>query len=169
MSDPQGPKIIIDSDWKSQAQAEKERLAAAEKAKQPPARQGGLDEALGADPDGPPQPNMEELIKTLAMQALMYLGAFPDPESGRRVVGLEAAKFNVDLLAMLETKTKGNLNEQESQFLTQMLHELRMRYVEISAAVAQAVEQGRLQPGGGPGTAVPGGIPPINIKGPPRT
>lgn len=157
MSDAQGPKIIVDSDWKSQAQAEKERLAAAEKAKQPSGPEAG------GDMDGPPQPNFEELIRTLAMQALMYLGAFPDPESGRRIVGLEPAKFNIDLLAMLETKTKGNLTPEESQFLTQMLHELRMQYVEISAAVAKAVEQGRVQSAGGPGMA-PGQVPPINLK-----
>lgn len=155
MSD-QGPKIIVDSDWKSQAQAEKERLAAAEKAKQP-AHSAGPGGAV--DPDAPPQPSMEELIKSLAMQALMYLGAFPDPESGRRIVGLEPAKFNIDLLTILEEKTKGNLTPEESQLLTQMLHELRMQYVEISAAVAKAVEQGRVQPQGVQGT-----VPPMNLK-----
>lgn len=155
MSDPQGPKIIVDSDWKSQAQAEKERLAAAERAKPPAAATPGL----GADPDAPPQANIEELVRSLAMQALMYLGAFPDPETGRRMVGLEAAKFNIDLLSMLEQKTKGNLTPEESQMLTEMLHELRMRFVEISQAVAKAVEQGRVQPTGDPGL---GG--PINLK-----
>jgi len=159
MSDAQGPKIIVDSDWKSQAQAEKERLAAAEKAKQPAGPEGGMP----GDPEGPPQPNFEELIRTLAMQALMYLGAFPDPESGRRIVGLEPAKFNIELLAMLEQKTKGNLTPDESQFLTQMLHELRMQYVEISAAVSKAVEQGRVQGTGGPGV-MPGQVPPIQLK-----
>jgi len=163
MTDPQGPKIIVDSDWKSQAQAEKERLAAAEQARQPAARPAAPGEALGEEPTGPPEPTFEELVRTLAMQALMYLGAFPDPESGRRIVGLEAAKFNIDLLSMLEEKTKGNLTDLESRFLTQMLHELRMQYVEISKAVAKAVEQGRMQPAGG---QAPGaGIPPINLKG----
>lgn len=167
------PKIIVDSDWKSQAQAEKERLAAAEKAKQPPPRPAMQGAPAGTDPgdepQGPPEPNFEELVRTLAMQALMYLGAFPDPETGRRMVSLEAAQFNIELLSMLELKTKGNLNEPETRFLTQMLHELRMQYVEIGKAVAKAVEQGRIQPGGG---AVPGGMggmmggPAINPMGP---
>jgi hypothetical protein len=159
MTDPQGPKIIVDSDWKSQAQAEKERLAAAEQARQPAPRPAAA-EGAGEEAMGPPEPSFEELVRTLAMQALMYLGAFPDPESGRRVVGLEAAKFNIDLLAMLEEKTKGNLTDLESKFLTQMLYELRMQYVEISKAVAKAVEQGRVQaPGAGAGA-----VPPINLK-----
>lgn len=169
MSDPQGPKIIVDSDWKSQAQAEKEKLAAAEKAKQPPARPaGGPEGGPEGDPGAPPEPNFEELVRTLAMQALMYLGAFPDPESGRRMVALEAAQFNIELLAMLEAKTKGNLNEQETRFLSQMLYELRMQYVEIGKAVAKAVEQGRIQPGGGgpAGGAAPGSVPPITLRTP---
>lgn len=178
MPDGSAPKIIVDSDWKSQAQAEKEKLAAAEKAKQPPARPapppGMSPEDMGGEPQGPPEPNFEELVRTLAMQALMYLGAFPEPESGRRMVSLEAAQFNIELLTMLEAKTKGNLNDQENRFLTQMLHELRMQYVEIGKAVAKAVEQGRIQPGavggaaggatglGGAGLAGPG----MNISGP---
>jgi len=178
MTDPQGPKIIVDSDWKSQAQAEKERMAAAERAKAPAAQAPGAGgpEAgmMGGEPEGPPQANFEELIRSLAMQALMYLGAFPDPESGRRMVGLEPAKFNIDLLAMLEEKTKNNLTELESKFLTQMLYELRLQYVDISKAVAKAVEQGKVQavPGGGMmggglgGMAGGGEIPPMNIQGP---
>lgn len=180
MTDPQGPKIIVDSDWKSQAQAEKERMAAAEKAKTPPpaprpAGPAGEDMGMmGGEPEGPPQPTFEELVRTLAMQALMYLGAFPDPESGRRIVGLEAAKFNIELLSMLEEKTKGNLTELETKFLTQMLYELRMQYVDISKAVAKAVEQGKVSPMGGPmggqggGMMMggPGDVPPMNIQGP---
>jgi hypothetical protein len=171
MPDPEGPKIIVDSDWKSQAQAEKERLAAAEKANQPPPRPApaaGGPEREG-EPAGPPEPNFEELVRTLAMQALMYLGAFPDPESGRRMVALEAAQFNIELLAMLETKTKGNLNEQETRFLSQMLYELRMQYVEIGKAVAKAVEQGRIQPGGMGGGGAAGAGPQINLRTPGTT
>jgi hypothetical protein len=168
MTDPQGPKIIVDSDWKSQAQAEKERLAAAEKAKQPAPRPIAPGEGP-AEAEGPPEPNFEELIRTLAMQALMYLGAFPDPESGRRIVALEPAKFNIELLSMLEEKTKGNLTDLEAKFLTQMLYELRMQYVDISKAVAKAVEQGKVQPMGPGGAVGPGAIgqvPPMNLKGP---
>jgi hypothetical protein len=162
----EGPKIIIDSDWKSQAQAEKERLAAAEKAKAPAAAPGGEN----PEEHGPPKADFEELIRMLATQALLYLGAFPDPESGRRMVSLEMAQFNIDLMAMLEAKTKGNLSEQENAILTRMLYELRMQFVEISKAVARAVEQGRVAPPGGiagPGAA--GGIPNISIQPPPGT
>jgi hypothetical protein len=156
MADQEAPKIIVDSDWKSQAQAEKERLAAAEKekAKSAPGPAEG-------EP-GVPRADFEELVRMLATQALMYLGAFPDPESGRRMVSLELAQFNIDMLSMLEGKTKGNLSEQEQALLTQILYELRMQYVEIGKAVAKAVEQGRISPGGGAG----GGPPNVSISPP---
>ena len=161
MADQEAPKIIVDSDWKSQAQAEKERLAAAEKekAKQSPS-------GPGQGEPGMPKADFEELVRMLATQALMYLGAFPDPESGRRMVSLEMAQFNIDMLDMIEGKTKGNLTEQEQQLLTQILYELRMQYVEIGKAVAKAVEQGRISPGAGMGAGVAGAAPNISIKPP---
>lgn len=154
------PKIIVDSDWKSQARAEKERLAAAE---QKPARPAAVPAAPAAAPGEPPssreatagqpiQADFEEIIRMLATQALLYMGAFPDPETGRAVVALDYARLNVDLLGVLESKTKGNLTEQESSLLTRTLYELRMQYVEVAKAVAKAVEEGRVsRVAGGPG------------------
>lgn len=136
------PKIIVDTDWKSQAQAEKDRLAAAEKAK-PPAPDGA------PSPDDPyalPVADFEELVRMFASQALLYLGAFPDPESGRRMVSLEAAKFNIDMLGLVEAKTKGNLAPEESQTITKVLYELRMQFVEVSRAVQKAIDEGKLKP-----------------------
>lgn len=172
MAEQEGPKIIVDTDWKSQAQAEKERLAAAEKAKAPPPRPGGGTAGLPEEEGegGPPQANFQELVKMLATQVLLYLGAFPDPESGRRVVSLELAQFNIEMLTMLEEKTKGNLTEDEKSLLAQMLHELRMQFVSISQAVAKAVQEGRIAPAGGGGMGGMGGmggVPPINLN-PPR-
>jgi hypothetical protein len=100
MTEP--PKLIIDSDWKSQAQAEKEKLAAQEReraAKQPAAGVAGIPGAAGAapttpgDPEGLPEANFEELIRLLMGQALLYMGAFPDPETGRSYVSLEMARL----------------------------------------------------------------------------
>lgn len=154
MADPNGPKIIVDTDWKSQAQAEKERLAAKEEASRPAAgvaggAVGGAGEE-GGEP-GLPTASLEELVRMLATQALLYMGAFPDPETGRAVVSLELARLNIDLLGVLEEKTKGNLSESESQVLGRVLSELRMQYVEVSKAVARAIEQGRVSPMGGVG------------------
>jgi hypothetical protein len=147
MADQEAPKIIVDTDWKSQAQAEKERLAAAEAAR--PAKSPAPGPGAPAEDQVPPRPDLVELIRMLATQSLMYLGAFPDPETGRRMVALELAQYNIELLGVLEEKTKGNLTEEEKTFLSQMLYELRMRFVEISKAVAKAVEEGKIAPMGG--------------------
>lgn len=167
MSDQQPPKLIIDTDWKAAAQAEKEKLAAAEKAKADKikaekdalaaarsAAPGAAPDEEPADPGEMPKADFVEIVRMLASQALLYLGAMPDPETGRRMVSLEMAQFHIDMIGVLEEKTKGNLTPQETTFVTRILYELRMQYVEIGKAVAKAVEQGKIStmgPGLGPG------------------
>lgn len=151
MSDDQTPKIIVDDDWKSQARAEKEKLKASEPAK-PDSEQGG---------DLPEKIGFEHLLEVLATQALMYLGAYPDPQSGRAMLAPDLAKLHIDLLGVVEEKTRGNLTEDESRKIKGILHELRMQFVEISKAIAKAVQEGKISPadlqGGGPigGTSAP--------------
>lgn len=73
------------------------------------------------------------LVMTLASAAAVHLGAIPDSESGEmREPNLVGAAHMIDLLALLEAKTSGNLSEDESQFLRQVLAGLRLRYVEAS-------------------------------------
>ncbi len=123
------PKIQIDSDWKAEAQAEKERLAKKEQEKaerDPDRRPGEL-----------PQADFRALMGTLASQAIMGLGAFGDQKTGRVVIDLGTARFSIDLLSVLEEKTKGNISEEEAKELTQTLAELRARFVQISNLVAQ--------------------------------
>jgi hypothetical protein len=155
------PKIIVDTDWKSQAQAEKERLAAVE-AKSAPKPAPGTGSAAG--PTGLPhdhvEANFEELLRLLASQALLYLGAYPDPETGRAMVSLELAKLHIDLLGVVEAKTKNNLTEEETRLLSRTLHELRLHYVEMTKAVAKAVEEGRISRRGAPSAAVAPVVPP---------
>lgn len=163
------PKIIVDSDWKAQAQAEKERLAAKEAASKPaPKAAPGADakptgqassQGAGRSADAQEEGEItlfEELLRLLASQALLYMGAFPDPSTGQAVLSPEMAKLHIDMLGMLEEKTKGNLSETESQVIRSYLHELRMQYIEISRAVAKAIQEGRLKPQSAGGVAVPG-------------
>lgn len=156
MPDEETPKIIVDDDWKSQAKAEKERLAS-EAAK---AAESGTPGGAG-EGRVPQEPTFDDLVRMLATQALMYLGAFPDPQSGKAVVALDIAKLNIDLLGVLEEKTKGNLSEDESATLTSTLRELRTQFVEIARVVEQASAEGRISESGeistGGGGQQPGG------------
>lgn len=153
MADADQPKIIVDDDWKSAARAEKEKLAQSEQAKAESQQPGGI----------PEKPSIEHLVSLLTSQALMYMGQIPD-QSGRAVLALDVAKMQIDLLGVLEEKTKGNLSEDESALLTGTLGELRSVFVEVYDAVIKAQAEGRLSPQGGDPMGgmggQPGGAPP---------
>lgn len=73
-------------------------------------------------------------ILSLSHSALTHLGDAPHPEDGKLEKNLPLAKQTIDLLGLLETKTKGNLTGDEERILTQILYDLRMRYVELTKA-----------------------------------
>ncbi len=66
----------------------------------------------------------------LSTQALVHLGEMPDPHSGQFAPDLPAAEQVIDIIAMLQDKTRGNLDGDEAQLLESILFELRMKYVE---------------------------------------
>jgi hypothetical protein len=130
------PKIFVDDDWKRQAHEEKRRLAEQEKAKQEAKRAEKAPagpEGAGGEPRGLPPASFEALVSTFATQTLLALGLMEHPSIGRSV-NLELAKLNIDMLAVIEEKTKGNLSSQEKVILDQTLHQLRMAFVEVASA-----------------------------------
>ena len=120
-------KIIIDEDWKQEAQREKEILAAQEEADKE--KKQGEDRPRGPLPEG----NFAALVSMLTTQALFALGLlqFKGQEEAKEP-DLELAKYNIDMLQTLEEKTKGNLTEQEEAVLEKTLNELRMGYVQVA-------------------------------------
>jgi len=75
------------------------------------------------------------LVNSLVTQILLYLGDLT-PRGTEPQVHLDMAKFNVDLLAVLEEKTKNNLTPEEQKLLDNALYEVRMRYVSVASAYA---------------------------------
>lgn len=69
---------------------------------------------------------------SLASSALMHLGLEPYPDSNAVEKNLPLAKQTIDILQMLEEKTRGNLTADETKLLQTLLYDLRMRYVEES-------------------------------------
>lgn len=69
-------------------------------------------------------------VLSLASSAMIALGKMPAPDGTTQPVDLETAKFLVDILAMLETKTKGNLDEAETKLLQSLIYDLRVAYVD---------------------------------------
>jgi hypothetical protein len=116
-------KIVVDEDWKSQVEAEKEVARHASESPE-------TAESPSADTHGPlPPPDFTFLIGSLYVQGAMALGLFPNPMTNQPEVQPDHAKHAIDLMAMLQEKTKDNLTPQESEELETALHELRMIYV----------------------------------------
>jgi hypothetical protein len=136
-SEPNQPekRIIVDEDWKSQVEAEKE---AARRAQTAPGREAPAEEVGGggaeapAGPSGPlPPASLNFLIGTLYLQGAMALGLLPNPVTNKREIHREAAQHAIDLLGVLETKTAGNRTPDETAELDAALHELRLVYVQL--------------------------------------
>ncbi|RPI74562.1 MAG: DUF1844 domain-containing protein [Desulfobacteraceae bacterium] len=91
-------------------------------------------QARAAEAQRPPLPevNFSSLIFSLSSSALLHLGEIPDPETNEKLTDLVLAKHSIDIIAMLQEKTKGNLNDDEKHFLESMLADLRIRFVKAS-------------------------------------
>jgi len=97
----------------------------AEKAQQPPVEESQeppTEEYL-------PEMNFANFVLSLSTTAMYHFGDFPDPVSKKAEKNLIAAKQTIDILGLLQTKTEGNLDENEKSLLDGLLFELRMRYV----------------------------------------
>ncbi len=123
-------RIQIDSDWKAQAQAEKQKLS--EKSQLQREKPGSTSRTGGAGQL--PPANFNTLVSTLATQALLAMGAIPDPRTGQRTAILDLARHHIDMLTVIEEKTKGNLTEEEAGSLAGTLYELRSHYVNVANA-----------------------------------
>jgi hypothetical protein len=75
------------------------------------------------------QVNFTNFVLSLSTSALFHFGDFPEHEGGASEKNLPAAKQTIDILDMLNEKTKGNLNENENNLIQGVLYELKMRYV----------------------------------------
>ncbi len=105
----------------------------------------GVDKAAEPEVQGPGWKMRDELADdsplptdfttfcfSLASAALIHLGESPAPETGKTEQNLPLAKQTIDVLTMLQEKTKGNLTEEEDKLLSTVLYDLRMRFVEAS-------------------------------------
>ncbi len=128
---PPKSKLIIDEDWKSQAQAEKEALE-----RQLHQEPQAAPDAVAPQSAPLPPATLAVLLTTLATQALVSLGQIPHPVSGKPEVHLDEAQHFIDTLDMLEKKTAGNRTAQETQLLDNLLHELRLGFVETQRHLA---------------------------------
>jgi hypothetical protein len=106
-----------------------EKESSSRPAGEKPEFQGKVSDQSPDDSSDYPPINFTNFILSLSTSALFHFGDYPDPASGKTQKNLSAAKQTIDLLDMLNEKTKGNLNEQENNLIQGVLYELKMRYV----------------------------------------
>jgi hypothetical protein len=88
-----------------------------------------------------PQLSFTAFVLSLASTAAIHFGDLPDPMSGEPVEpNLAGASQMIEILTLLEQKTRGNLTAEERQVLEQVLYELRMRFVEAQAPQKRIIE-----------------------------
>ena len=88
-----------------------------------------------------PQLSFTAFVLSLASSAAIHFGDLPDPMSGERAeVNLEGAAQMIEILSLLEQKTRGNLTAEEREILGQVLYELRMRFVEAAGGGKRIIE-----------------------------
>ncbi|MBU4273695.1 MAG: DUF1844 domain-containing protein [Planctomycetes bacterium] len=128
VEEPKNPekKLIIDEDWKSRVEAEKEAARRAEESSTP------AESEAPADRRGPlPPADLTFLVGTMYMQGAIALGLLPNPVTSKQEVQPEQAQHMIDLLTMLQQKTEGNRTAEETEGLETVLHELRLAYVTL--------------------------------------
>jgi uncharacterized protein DUF1844 len=87
-----------------------------------------------ADESKAPKLDFNALVLSLGSSAIIHLGEAPDPTTGQKrdQPDFPLAQQSIDLLAMLQEKTRGNLSGEEARFLDNMLSDLRLLYVQVS-------------------------------------
>ena len=98
MNDPE-KKIIIDEDWKTQIEREKEELAAQQASPSGETESGAAD--IGPEPDLPPA-SFAFIVSTMVAQTMAAMGQLPDPVSGKPEIRLKFAKHHIDTLLPLD-------------------------------------------------------------------
>ena len=120
----------------------------------PPPRDGnppppaGVHREIGRA-DGPPTvgaPRFLDLVQSIQVGAMVSLGMVQGPDGKRSPVNLPAAKDAIDILALLQEKTKGNLAKEEEEVLREGLYHLRMAYVAMLSAPPGGPKKGGNNP-----------------------
>jgi hypothetical protein len=116
----------------TQAAGQREEGGAEHSVKDEPSRQSETEGMEGKT--APPLPGIDfsSLVLSFSSSAMMHLGLLADPVTQKTEKNLALAKQTIDIIAMLQEKTRGNLSKDEEKFLESILFDLRMNYVEVS-------------------------------------
>jgi len=132
---------------KEAVEQERREEEAAASAQKPAAGKGGAPAKPSGTPasttvDAPkPSHGFQILVDFLARNAAVLLGGYTDPRTGQALLDLEGAREMIDMLDALREKTQGNLAAEDDRLLVEVLGSLKLTFLEMSKAAAQAVQE----------------------------
>lgn len=98
-------------------------------------------EATAAQAAVAPSRGFQLLVSFLAQNCAALLGAYADPRTGQAMLDLDGAREMIDMLDALREKTKGNLAAEEDRILLEVIGSLKMSFLEMSKAAAEAMKK----------------------------
>ena len=119
------------TEGETQDSAETQEKPATKEPPQEESREAGAEAKSTASPPPPPM-DFSMFVLSMANTALFQLGFIKDPDAGGPKKDLPGARQTIDLIAVLEEKTRGNLTDQEAKIIKEALYQLRMAFVEAS-------------------------------------
>ena len=125
MSDVEGEGFTIKDKRSSQQSDEEVKASDESQKKEPAAKEEPPSEAAGQAFEL----NFSTFVLSLTSSAFYHLGDIPDPTTGKKEENLPAVKQTIDILIMLQNKTKNNLDAEEAKLMEQLIYELQIKYV----------------------------------------
>lgn len=128
------PSKKVDESWKEQVEREKQQPGSPPSSPaQPVSPAAAASEPTRQAPEAPaeglPEARFDVFMSGLAVDALIAMGDMPHPATKKPAVNLAHARYLIDLLGVMEEKTRGNLSVDEDRMLKDTLYQLRMRYL----------------------------------------
>jgi hypothetical protein len=120
-------KKQVDEFWKSDVDSEKKGVDHIEESLVQPQK---TQDVQSDESGNVPEVNFFNYVTSLAFQAMIFLGEIPSPITNKTEKNLDQAKFLIDTLDLIRSKTTGNLTNEEANLLNGTIYELQMRYVD---------------------------------------
>jgi len=122
-------RVFAEGETENRREAAEDKKEPAESARPKPAQEQPKKEPEGQEEGPLPEINFSNFIFSLSTSALIQLGEIPDPVNNQTNKNIPLAKQTIDILGMLQEKTKGNLTTDEENLIKNILYDLRMRFV----------------------------------------
>jgi len=113
----------------SEGEVRKEETDQVAKGPTPPAADTGAPPTAERRTETEERIDFPSYVLTYYTQGLVLLGEVPNPYTNKKEENLEAARHTIDILTLLQEKTRGNLDREEQQLLDSVLYELRMKFM----------------------------------------